>query len=521
MQMQHKQAGSHLTKVLYAVSGGLVFCMLVLAVLVWLMMNRTASHAESVKEKITPQLEAIADIELNVTRASLQLRHAILARTPQEQATALADVSGKKTFLDARLVAFGANVSDETGRQAFAPMTALMEDFWKIGSENVGLIKAGDKEKAFAFLADVTVPARNNLLKPLGEEKKRQAELLHKNLNDIANESSTARSVVLFGVLLVATGLIGFSVYLVRVMRTLGTDPSELAALANRIAQGDLSARIELHNGDTQSVVARMAQMQTSLYNVVTQVRQGSESVATASSEIAEGNHDLSARTEDQASALQTTASRMEQLSATVNQNADNAKQANQLAQSASVVAIQGGEVVAQVVDTMKGINDSSRKIADIIGVIDGIAFQTNILALNAAVEAARAGEQGRGFAVVASEVRSLAGRSADAAKEIKTLINDSVTRVGEGAALVDQAGATMTEVVSSIKRVTDIMGEISGASVEQSLGVSQIGEAVTKMDQSTQQNAALVEEMAAAASSLKAQAQELVGTVSVFKLNS
>jgi methyl-accepting chemotaxis protein len=209
----------------------------------------------------------------------------------------------------------------------------------------------------------------------------------------------------------------------------------------------------------------------------------------------------------------------MEQLSATVKQNADSARQANQLALNASTVAVQGGEVVAQVVDTMKGINESSRKISDIISVIDGIAFQTNILALNAAVEAARAGEQGRGFAVVASEVRSLAGRSAEAAKEIKSLINASVERVEHGTTLVDQAGATMTEVVGSIRRVTDIMGEISAASNEQASGVSQIGEAVTQMDQATQQNAALVEEMAAAASSLKGQAQDLVQTVSVFKL--
>jgi methyl-accepting chemotaxis protein len=210
----------------------------------------------------------------------------------------------------------------------------------------------------------------------------------------------------------------------------------------------------------------------------------------------------------------------MEELSATVRQNADNAKQANQLAQSASTVAIQGGEVVNQVVETMKGINNSSRKIADIIGVIDGIAFQTNILALNAAVEAARAGEQGRGFAVVASEVRSLAGRSADAAKEIKGLITDSVQRVEQGSTLVDQAGVTMTEVVRSIRRVTDIMGEISDASTEQSQGVAQVSEAVTHMDQATQQNAALVEQMAAAADSLKGQAKELVATVSVFKLS-
>ncbi len=286
------------------------------------------------------------------------------------------------------------------------------------------------------------------------------------------------------------------------------------------IAEGNLSVDTRTTRQDELGDLVRaMALMQSSLIKVVSQVRQNSESVATASAEIAQGNQDLSNRTENQASALEQTAASMEQLSSTVHQNADNAHLANQLAMSASTVAVQGGEVVAQVVDTMKGINEASRKISDIIQVIDGIAFQTNILALNAAVEAARAGEQGRGFAVVASEVRSLAGRSAEAAKEIKSLINASVLRVEQGTLLVDQAGTTMTEVVTSIKRVTDIMGEISAASTKQSQGVSQVGEAVAQMDHVTQQNAALVEQMAAAAGSLKSQAQELVQTVAVFNL--
>ena len=268
------------------------------------------------------------------------------------------------------------------------------------------------------------------------------------------------------------------------------------------------------------SVLSSLQKMQLRLSDVVRAVRSGSESVATASSEIDQGNHDLSARTESQASSLEETASSMEELSSQVKHNADNALQANQLASNASLVAVRGGEVVGRVVETMKEINASSRKISDIIGVIDGIAFQTNILALNAAVEAARAGDQGRGFAVVASEVRSLAGRSADAAKEIKSLINASVERVEQGTVLVDEAGATMIEVVDAIRRVNDLVGEISSASNEQALGVSQVGDAVSKMEQVTQHNAALVEQMAAAASSLSSQAQDLVHVVSAFKLS-
>jgi len=328
------------------------------------------------------------------------------------------------------------------------------------------------------------------------------------------------RQLQLVMVLLTLLGFGGGAAIAYVFIRSISGPVSEAVAVARAVSQGDLQVTVPVrgHNELGQLMMA-LETMREHLSRVVTQVRQGSESVATASAQIASGNNDLSSRTESQASALQETAASMEQLGATVRNNAESAKEANQLAQSASSVAVQGGDVVAQVVETMRGINDSSKKIADIISVIDGIAFQTNILALNAAVEAARAGEQGRGFAVVASEVRSLAGRSADAAKEIKTLIVTSVERVDQGTALVDKAGATMTEVVESIRRVTNIMGEISSASNEQASGVAQVGEAVTQMDQATQQNAALVEEMAAAASSLKMQAQELVDTVAVFKV--
>jgi methyl-accepting chemotaxis protein len=365
----------------------------------------------------------------------------------------------------------------------------------------------GDSRTAYYAVMDVV--AKLTVIEKAGAEAARASAA-----QTYRGARSTTVAVVLAAVVLAV--LLG--VWVIRQI----TRPLAAAVQAARgFADGDLTHEMRTEGRDEPAQLLRaMETMRLNLSQVVANVRQGSESVATASAEIAQGNHDLSARTESQASALEETAASMEELGATVKQNADSARQANQLAMNASTVAIQGGEVVGQVVETMKGINESSRKIADIISVIDGIAFQTNILALNAAVEAARAGEQGRGFAVVASEVRSLAGRSAEAAKEIKTLIGASVERVELGTNLVDKAGATMTEVVSSIRRVTDIMGEISAASSEQSAGVSQVGEAVTQMDQATQQNAALVEEMAAAASSLKSQASDLVQVVAVFKLS-
>ncbi|HEU4851849.1 MAG TPA: methyl-accepting chemotaxis protein [Telluria sp.] len=295
---------------------------------------------------------------------------------------------------------------------------------------------------------------------------------------------------------------------------------NEAVAIAGDIAAGDLTRHIEVKSQDEMGVLTdALKKMNDSLVSIVGQVRTGTDMIATASNQIAHGNMDLSARTEQQASSLEETASSIEELTSTVRQNADNARQANSLAQSASDVAGKGGAVVSEVVTTMQAINESAKKIVDIIGVIDGIAFQTNILALNAAVEAARAGEQGRGFAVVASEVRNLAQRSANAAKEIKALIGDSVEKVDAGSRLVNQAGMTMAEVVDSVKRVTDIMAEITAASVEQTAGIEQINQAITQMDDVTQQNASLVEEAAAAAQSLEQQAGELSQLVSVFKV--
>ena len=323
--------------------------------------------------------------------------------------------------------------------------------------------------------------------------------------------------------IVIATGLIaaalGMGLAWV-ITRSITRPLVQAVGVAQSVAQGQLGNAMAIDRSDeTGDLLQTLQAMDQSLVQIVTNVRQGSDAIATATTQIATGNLDLSGRTEEQASALEQTTAAMHELSGTVAQNYESGKQASALAETAAQVAMRGGKVVAEVVDTMEAINTSSRKIADIIGIIDSIAFQTNILALNAAVEAARAGEQGRGFAVVASEVRSLAGRSAEAAKEIKSLIMASVERVEKGTQLVDKAGVTMSEVVGSIRRLTDIMGEISAASGEQSQGVAQVAEAITHMDQTTQQNAALVEESAAAADSLKSQAAQLVEAVAVFRL--
>jgi methyl-accepting chemotaxis protein len=381
------------------------------------------------------------------------------------------------------------------------------------------------------YLANNAMDATRVMIKEIRPAQKKWMEALDQlaTLEDKQNSQAQADAEASFGnarnfmivmlVVAVAMGMAAAWVITRSLLKQLGAEPAYTARIASSIAHGDLSIRINTSDADRGSLLMEMREMRNSLMNIVSQVRRGTETIGTASREIAAGNLDLSSRTELQASSLEKTASAMEELTSTVKQNAENAREANQLAASASDVARKGGEVVSQVVGTMGEINSSASKIADIIGVIDGIAFQTNILALNAAVEAARAGEQGRGFAVVASEVRNLAQRSAAAAKEIKTLIGDSVEKVERGSKLVGQAGVTMEEVVSSVKRVTDIMSDIAAASAEQSAGIEQVNLSIIEMDSMTQQNASLVEEAAAAAQSLQDQAGELARVVSIFKL--
>jgi methyl-accepting chemotaxis protein len=388
-------------------------------------------------------------------------------------------------------------------------------------NELVALRKADKIAEATALLQTKAAPAFVGWLATINvmidlEEKISQEEA--------AQARSVAASFFVFMVVLCAIAIaVGmFAAWRISqgLLKELGGEPSYAADIVGSIAAGNLAVVIDNKPGDQSSLLYAMRGMRDSLVDIIGQVRAGSKTIAQASAEIAAGNLDLSGRTEQQASTLEETASSMEELTGTVKKNADSARQANELALSASQVAVKGGDVVAEVVTTMTSINESSKKIVDIIGVIDGIAFQTNILALNAAVEAARAGEQGRGFAVVATEVRNLAQRSAAAAKEIKTLIGDSVDKIDTGAKLVNEAGATMLEIVDSVKRVTDIMGEISVASQEQTSGIEQVNVAIGMMDTVTQQNAALVEQAAAAADALETQAGNLARVVSVFKLD-
>ena len=406
-------------------------------------------------------------------------------------------------------------------RQMIVELERIESLYGPVARDIVRLAVDGDHERAITKMNNECRPLLAQLLAKVSEFAQYATEHADE-LKTQANERFAVQRMVLMIACMLALALAAVAGFVITrgLTRALGAEPAELGQAAQRVADGDLRPLDEEHRAPQGSVLSSLAVMQRSLAGIVVQVRGASDSIATGSTEIAAGSADLSQRTEVQASALQETAATMDELSNTVRHNAENAGRANELAQGASQVAAKGGEVVGQVVSTMRAINDSSKRIEDIIGVIDSIAFQTNILALNAAVEAARAGDQGRGFAVVASEVRNLAQRSAQAAREIKTLISDSVSQVQAGTSLVDQAGTTMQEVVTAIQRVTEIMAEISTASREQSSGVEQVGQAVAQMDQTTQQNASLVEESAVAAQSLQQQAKDLVQAVSLFKLH-
>jgi methyl-accepting chemotaxis protein len=422
------------------------------------------------------------------------------AKKVQEKFTSLGDIPGQKELAVRLAKEFDAY---------YAPALSVAKIM--MGTEQ------GDPQAAIAQMQSSLKVLETDLGKTVEAAQKQFASGVEGSGNNVRNVLYT--SILVAVIVTLTLGVVSF--FVVRtIWHQLGGEPEYAREIASAVAAGDLSMNIAMDAGDSTSLLAALNEMQDRLKNMVSDIKISAETIKVASSEIASGNSDLSSRTESQASSLEETASSMEGLTDTVKQNADNARQASKLVETASSVAIKGGEVVGQVVATMTDINQSSKKIVDIISVIDGIAFQTNILALNAAVEAARAGEQGRGFAVVASEVRNLAQRSAAAAKEIKTLIGDSVDKVHAGSQLVDQAGQTMDEIVASVKRVSDIMNEISSASQEQSAGIQEISMAIGQMDEMTQQNSALVEQAAAAAESLEEQADHLTHALEVFKLS-
>ncbi len=475
------------------------------------------AYIEDIVHDNVVKLNLANDMSEQVHIVSRILRTMVLLADPAQmdvEMRKLVDARGKYDRAGAELAKMPAS---EGGKALRARIDAARTDARGVNDRIIELARANQDAEAVDLLLKVAAPkvaAWQAVLDDYVELQRQNTEA-----SNVAAHATDARAVILLAAI-TALAVVLRSIAAWLITRSITVPINCATNAAASVAEGDLTVDLTAEGKDEAAqLLGALAHMKDNLTRNVGGVRGNADGVATASAQIAQGNMDLSNRTEQQASALKETAASMDELSATVKQNADNARQANQLALGDSTVAIKGGEVVGQVVTTMKGINDSSRKIADITSVIDGIAFQTNILALNAAVEAARAGEQGRGFAVVAAEVRSLAGRSADAAKEIKSLINASVERVAQGTALVDQADTTMSEVVSSIRRVTDIMGEISAASSEQSAGVAQVGGAITQMDQVTQRNAALVEESAAAAESLRGQAQQLVQAVSVFKL--
>jgi methyl-accepting chemotaxis protein len=497
--------------------GAVLVLLLVIAYIGWSALADTKARMDIVVNENNTKIALSNSMLSELNLIARSARNYILYADKETQVKMQGRIEGAQKNFGVSMERLGTLVHGERGKQVYAQLQAQAPETLRLLGQVVQIVNEGKVAEAPAFLLnsvqkqqDGTFALINELI---GFQEKQNAVLV----GQIHDEYTFAVRFLIGATLLAFVAATGLALL---ITRSITRPINEAVNAAEMVAAGDLTHSIQVQGRDEVSqLLTALQNMTGSLSSIVGEVRAGTETISTASREIATGNQDLSSRTEEQASSLEETASSMEELTSTVKQSADNARQANVLANSASQVAVRGGQVVSQVVKTMGSINESSRRVVDIIGVIDGIAFQTNILALNAAVEAARAGEQGRGFAVVASEVRTLAQRSAAAAKEIKLLIDDSVGKVDTGALLVDQAGVTMDEIVDSVKRVTDIMAEIALASQEQNAGIEQINQAMTQMDQVTQQNAALVEEAAAAAESMQEQAVHLAQAVNVFKL--
>ncbi len=476
--------------------------------------NRDQQQQKEMDRRVALADEWVASTQLNINRVMALAKS---GNNPEVEAYFKPLIAQTTERINELQKGLEASIEAEKGKTLLADIAARRKDYIAVRKTYFDTLKAADPQAA-QLLDSQLLPAAQRYVGSMQALQQYEHELVGEKLQQA--KATHDRQLVLIGVIALVALLVGVLVAW-RVARSVTVPVAGAVRAARAVADGDLTQTVPVDRRDELGQLQQaLADMKASLLSTVAQVRQASDNIGVASSEIASGNQDLSARTEQTASSLEETAASMEELTATVRTSADSARQANQLAASASEIAVRGGEVVSQVVATMQEIHHSSQKINDIIGVIDGIAFQTNILALNAAVEAARAGEQGRGFAVVASEVRNLAQRSAEAAKEIKGLIGTSVDKVDVGTRLVADAGQTMSEIVGSIQRVSDIVGEITAASGEQSDGIGQVNVAVSQLDQMTQQNAALVEQSAAAAQSLKDQAGRLAQVVAVFRLD-
>lgn len=496
----------------------IIVLMLILAVNAYVGLKTLGLDLNLMTQDRYPKVMLAQTIKNELNENARNMRNILLLKDAEVLKAEYANIEESAKIIGQSIEQLEKLVTSEKGRDLLKNLKEVRESFVTSRTKFLSLTRQGQIDEALTMLQSETRPIQLKYFNVLDQLISYQENLMteaSKESEDFAKRETILIIVLSVVAILLATLLAWL------VTRAITVPLSTAVDLARRVADGDLTTQIEvLSKDETGQLTEALKDMNEGLVKIVAQVRAGTDTIATASSQIAVGNMDLSSRTEEQASSLEETASSMEELTSTVKQNADNARQANKLAASASDVAIRGGNVVAKVVDTMGSINESSKKIVDIISVIDGIAFQTNILALNAAVEAARAGEQGRGFAVVASEVRTLAQRSAAAAKEIKLLIDDSVGKVKEGTLLVDDAGKTMDEIVTSVKRVSDVISEITSASNEQTVGIEQINIAIVQMDEVTQQNASLVEEAAAAAESMQDQARNLSELVSVFRLN-